>query len=296
VDCAHGVRGKMGDRSPWDGIDADACCRYVLGRQTREGGFSFYAHHDWGVEEPNTLDTYAAIAALQLLRAVIPNARRCEDWLKEQQEPSGAYATLVIGHTALKALRLLAAEPQYDPRPFIRRWDSILRPTRERKPLPGWLADVARWIELCADFGVAPSAEMQGQVSAALAAVRCKGGGYASPGENLADTARVLEISARIGLDAPDGILAYARQCEALPFGFNMTPAGAGSNLEALLSGLRILRYYGVEPSHPEHIRRYVAACQTATGGFGRAPGAIAQLTETLRALEVLMLLATAEA
>jgi hypothetical protein len=290
------MRGKMADRSPWDGIDADACCRYVVGRQTRGGGFSFYAHQDWGVEEPNSPDTYAAIAALQLLGAVVPNAGRCKDWLNDQQEPSGAYPTLVIGHAALKALRFLAAEPRYDPRPFIRRWDSILRPTRARKPPPGWLADLLRWIELCTDFGIAPSAEMHGQVSAALAAVRCEGGGYGSPGENLADTARVLELSARFGLDAPGGILAYARQCEAPPFGFNITPVGAGSNLETLLSGMRILRYYEVEPSDPEQIRRYIAACQTGTGGFGRAPGAIAQLTETLRALEVLILLATADA
>lgn len=103
-------------------------------------------------------------------------------------------------------------------------------------------------------------------------------------------------MATALGLPVGREVLAYARQCEAPPFGFNITPVGAGSNLETLLSGMRILRYYGVEPSYMEEIRRYVAACQTGTGGFGRAPGAIAQLTETLRALEVLILLATADA
>ena len=104
----------------------------------------------------------------------------------------------------------------------------------------------------------------------------------------------MLEISARFSLDAPDSILAYARRCEAPPFGFNITPAGAGSNLATSLAGMRILRHYGVRPAYPDQVRFFVASCQTATGGFGRAPRAIAQLNETLRALEVLMLIAAA--
>jgi hypothetical protein len=64
---------------------------------------------------------------------------------------------------------------------------------------------------------------------------------------------------------APDGIRDSARQCEAPHFGFNITPVGAGSDLEALLSGMQILRYYSVEPFYREEIRRYVGACQTRT-------------------------------
>lgn len=200
----------------------------------------------------------------------------------------------MIGYAALKALRLLAAKPRCDPRRFIGRWDEILRAGGGPRPASGWLADLLRWIELCEDFAVIPSHQMRDRSRAALAPLRDEGGGYGSPGANLPDTAAMLEISARFSLDAPDSILAYARRCEAPPFGFNITPAGAGSNLATSLAGMRILRHYGVRPAYPDQVRFFVASCQTATGGFGRAPRAIAQLNETLRALEVLMLIAAA--
>ena len=48
----------------WRGIDAEACYRYTLSRQTEEGGFCFYAYPEWRVAEPNALDTQAAVAIL----------------------------------------------------------------------------------------------------------------------------------------------------------------------------------------------------------------------------------------
>ncbi len=39
---------------------------------------------------------------------------------------------------------------------------------------------------------------------------------------------------------------------------------------------------------YPEEIRNYTRNCQTDTGGFGRAPGAIARLDDTLQAVKIL--------
>jgi hypothetical protein len=57
----------------WDGVDVKACHSCVAGRQTREGGFCYYAHSEWGVEEPNAPDTHAAIAIFRILGLAVPD-------------------------------------------------------------------------------------------------------------------------------------------------------------------------------------------------------------------------------
>ena len=276
----------------WEGIDAMACHRYVAGRQTSEGGFCYYAHSEWGVEEPNTPDTHAAIAIFRFLGLAVPDALKCANWLTDQQDPDGSYATLLIGYSALKALRLLAAEPRKDPRQFITRWHGILRRADDKAATPsGWFADTLRWIELCQDHDILPPTGTRDEIAAALDRSRSEDGGFGSPGANLPDTALALELSARLGFPLGDAPLAFTRRCESRPFGLNDTPIGAGSNLETLHAGMRILRHYGVRPAYPGDVRWYVSSCQTSDGGFGRAPRAIPQLRETRRALEVLLML-----
>ena len=58
-------------------IAVEACYRYVLSRQTREGAFCFFLYHPWGVEEPNAGDSYAALAILKMLARPVPHAEKC---------------------------------------------------------------------------------------------------------------------------------------------------------------------------------------------------------------------------
>jgi hypothetical protein len=282
----------MQSDSIWDGIDVKACHSYVEGRQTREGGFCYYAHPEWGVEEPNTPDTHAAIAIFRILGLAVPDASKCENWLSEQQHPDGSYATLLIGYSALKALRLLAAQPRRDPGHFIRMWPDILRRANDKTTPPSaWFVDMLRWIELCQDHDVLPPADTRDEIIAALDRSRDRHGGFGSPGPNLPDTAVALELTARLDFTLGDEPLAFARRCESHPFGLNTSPSGSGSSLEALHAGMRILRRHGARPAYPGDVRWYVSSCQTLDGGFGRAPRAIPQLRETRRALEVLLML-----
>jgi hypothetical protein len=276
----------------WQGIDVESCHSYVAGRQTRAGGFCYYAHPEWGVEEPNTPDTHAAIAIFRILGLAVPNVTKCLNWLGEQQHPDGSYATLVIGYSALKALRLLAAEPRKDPGQFIKMWRDILRHADDKTAMPsGWFADTLRWIELCQDHDILPPAGTRDEIAAALDRSRDEDSGFGSPGANLPDTAVALELSARLGFTLGDEPLLFVRRCESRPFGLCISPSGSGSSLETLHAGMQILRRYGVRPAYPEDVRHYVSSCQTSSGGFGRTPRAIAQLRETRRALEVLLTL-----
>jgi hypothetical protein len=287
-------RGRDALAGPYEGtIDVEACRRYVLGCQTSQGGFCFYAYPEWGVEEPNAPDTYAALAILGLLNSPVPRAEQCQAWLEAEQDPSGGYPTLVIGYAALKALRVLGAEPQRDPRPFLQEMANRLGLADASAPKrSGWLIAARRCIELWQAHGIIMAAPLREGIGAALDSLRGVDGGYGAPGSNLSETAAALTLATAADLPVGQDILAYARRCEGTPYGFNITPFSVSSSLESHYAGLEILRYFGMPVRNPMLSRRYVASCQSSRGGFGRVPGAIARLDDSLRALEILSMLA----
>lgn len=126
-------------------IDIEACYRYTLGCQTGEGGFCFYAYPQWGIEEPNTPDTLAAVAILGVLCRPVPNVKQCTTWLRAQQDSFGGYSTLVIGYATLKALQLLGAEPLRDPHRFLHETAGVLRlADPSGRDLNGWVSSALR--------------------------------------------------------------------------------------------------------------------------------------------------------
>jgi hypothetical protein len=282
-------------RPAWDGIDVDACYRYILGRQTVDGGFCFYVYHDWGVEEPNAPDTHAAVASLGLLGRPVPRRAAVVDWLKARQDPRGGYPTLIIGHATLTALRFLGEAPLRDPSRFFGEIAGIygLTDAAGREPA-GWLHNALRCVELWRDHGLPLGARVRTRVGAALRRLRQEDGGYGAPGASLPDTGAAVALAAALGLPTDRAAFAYVRQCEAPPYGFNITPSASSSGLESHHAALMVLCHFGTGPREPALIRDYVASCQTQRGGFGRVPGAVPRLDDSLRALEVLSMLGQA--
>ena len=83
-------------------INRDAAIGYVLGRRTPPGGYSFYRTPKWGVEEPNSPDTLAALESLRLLGVAAPAPELTGRWLRGLQSADGHYQTLTIGWAALR--------------------------------------------------------------------------------------------------------------------------------------------------------------------------------------------------
>ena len=96
---------------------------------------------------------------------------------------------------------------------------------------------------------------------------------------------------AALALPLARDVLAYARQCEGPPYGFNITPWAVSSSLQTQHASIRVLRHFGAGPRDAALIRELVASCQTGLGGFGRVPGAIPRLDDSLRALGILSML-----
>lgn len=270
------------------GIDLRACLRYTTERQTTQGGFCFYAYRPWGIEEPNTPDTLAGVSILQRLGHPVPRRERCVAWLREQQDPSGGYPTAVIGYAALEALRRLGAEPAGDPRSFLRR-SAATHGLSGEGPVTRELRIVLKCLELWREHGLSPSRAVRARVSDLLRLAHADDGGYGTSGANLAESAVAVALAREIDMPV-DGhaVLAYVRHCERPPYGFNVTPSALSSDLETQRAGLWLLRALGGRLRHAGRVSGYVALCQNASGGFGRAPGAIARLDDTLRALDIL--------
>lgn len=263
-----------------------------MGRQTPRGGFSFFAHVEWGVEEPNAPDTWAALEVAATLGQPVPNLMRCIAWLRAQQDEFGGYSSLVIGNAVLQALRRVNAKPERDPRPFLMETSERLRlAVTSNESGEGWLWGALRCVELRIMYEIPVTGEVQQSVTNALESLRGSAGGYGRPGANLPETALALALTTAAGLPAPAGCLSYARQCEAIPHGFNVAPHASSTSLETQLAGLQILGYFGETPRHPQRIHDYLVACQSAVGGFGRVPEAIPRLDDTLRAIKIAKML-----
>ena len=204
-------------------FDVEACCRYTRSRQTREGGFCFYAYPQWGVEEPNAPDTHAAVGIFRPLGLQTPDRERCAAWLIAQQDASGGFQTAVIAYAVLKALGLLGVQPRRCPRRYLRETAERLHiADRSPRNRDGWLVSALHCIELWKCFDIAVTAPMRKGVASALNRLQGGEGGFGvQPAGNLPETAAALKLSMEVGLPVGDEVLAYAQRCERAPLGFN---------------------------------------------------------------------------
>ncbi len=275
-----------GSRAPW----THACAAYVRGRQCPDGGFCSY--RDWGVEEPNPRDTYAAVRALGLLGAPIPNRDLVVQWLHALQVPEGGFATPEVAFFAMEALRELEVRPAFDPTEYlsgrlaaIGSWHSDDQLVFSRA-LRGMTELVAVSLH-CAAPPVGPDRDV---ILANLRSLRAPTGGYGKPAANLIDTRLAVTIFRIFGAHVETAELrAFLRECAHPEIGFTLVPGSTAASLESQWSGVLLSALLREPISHPVStaIRRFVLSTQNAKGGFARAPDAIATLDDTRLALEL---------
>jgi hypothetical protein len=168
----------MDDGHFWRDVHRDAVAKYTLGRQTRSGGFSFYAYPAWGVDVPHVPDTYAALAILQILKVPVPNSETCRAWLLQEQDSNGGYPMIAIAYAAFKALQLLGSRAPHDPRGYLQRSTQVLGLIDTPKlNLARKTKTVLQCLELWHAYDMATWAHMKGAVRDAVAHLRGQHGG-----------------------------------------------------------------------------------------------------------------------
>jgi len=252
----------------------------VLSRHDPDGGYSFYRTPEWGVEEPNPLDTLAALRTLRLLSLPVPERQLTADWLRSLQADDGSFPTLTIGWATLGALAELGVGP----------W---------RPPATGWLAKCEEMLEGHGDrdwrgmvrdaLHLLETLRLTGhlvdpvQVERLLTRSRRADGGWAQPGADLETTAVALLVadSASI-LDRVSGDAeVFLRRCEDPVLGLRMNPHAGVLSVGALWGGAVIAKRLKLRLRYPEQVAAGLAPCQRADGGLGPRPLAISSLEST---------------
>lgn len=275
------------------GIDVESCRKYILGRQTPQGGFSFYRYGPWGVEEPNTQDTRAALNGLHWLGEPVPHRDAVISWLLEQQASDGGYSSHMIADGALSALQCLQTEPLHDPTRYLMAWAGQLHiADNVAMDASMWLDSARRCARLLIAYGVSV-AGLRETVQSILPSQNDESGGYVSGAPNVISTWNALALASTLDLECASGkALEFTRQCENPQWGFTLTPASSASELSVHFAGMHTLKQFGLLPRYPQALEAFVVMCQAGTGGFGRVPAAVPGLRETACALNILLLLA----
>lgn len=269
------------------GPDAERVAQYVRGRQTPAGGYCYY--RAWGVEEPDAADTFYAVAVLAALGEQPGDLPGLLRWLGDQQQHGGAFASIATGWHVTETLRHLGKSPAHEPGPWLRTRSDLLfdTPSPHDEPFPT-LLNLARYLELCARFGVLLETRHLEAIRFWLRAFHDPNGVLAHDAPTLAAGAVVLRIAAASARTPDRHLLDFARSCEDPVYGFRNSPNGRSTQLSALAGGCTILRAFRTAARYPGALRRTVIACQTRPGGFGRQPGAVATLQDTWVAIATL--------
>ncbi len=276
------------NRSTTNLVDCEAAIRYVLGRQTPSGGFSYY--RSWGVEEPGAADTYHALAILRFFEVDIPHAESCRRWLGAIQGDDGSYSALATAWYTLLALDFLDAAPRQDVVPWLTRRSDILLTQVEGEADSPRLLELTRFIDLARRFHVVTVLERcQEAVATALDEMSEPGGAFVRGAPNLVDTAQALRLIQVADLLPNRRMLAFSRSCEDPLFGFRAVPHGRSSTIEVLNAGVDLMRAFGAAPRYVQAIFRTIAACQRPGGGFSRQLGAMPTLEDTYWAVRLLV-------
>lgn len=275
-------------------IDIQGVRRYIFDRQTPQGGFCFYRYGPWHVEEPNAGDTWAAVAALDVLGEPVPNRERTVAWLLDQQGDDGGYTSFPIADASLSALHKLGADPRFDPRGYLERQAYRFSvPDLTRRDVQAWLRNIRRYLVLSSVFSLSTEV-LRASVPSLLAEYRHPSGGYGTPAASVTTTWRCVDVLLRFGFTPPADSLEFLRRCEHAELGITLIPGSSATSLEVQLAGIRALRRLGAAPMYLDAVCLYTSRCQSPQGGFARAPGASPNLSETWNALALLLVLGCA--
>ncbi len=295
---------------------ADAVTRaaaYILGRQSRSGGFCFYQHGS--IEEPSLGDTYYAVSALKLFGIEVRNSSQVAKFVGQARIFGLTYLYFCaftldrlglatrVGPEALAQIGALT----------IALPDEALSSDRMRAvERSGWLESVRKTIRLQRRFRTSGLEHARARSSADRRSASADRpvverdryahvagfigdlitrGGFGVRG-NLWDTYLALAIASLLGIEATAETVAFVDSLQQSPFGFLMTPHSTMPSLDVLYAGVQCCTFLELPIRLSREVIEFLLACQTADGGFSHAPRALPNLEFTYRALQTLATLA----
>lgn len=256
---------------------SQAAVAYLASRQSASGGFCFY--RTAFLDQPNLADTYCAVRGLKLLGESVPHRKQVHSFLESfdnVRQPSQCY---------YRALAWRCLESGWKPDPVTLEGIDALAvspaPPAGAQRLAGWLTRTRLIARLKYAFCRFPDAEaVRAQVLST-----CFEGAYGVR-PNLWDTWLALDILHCCGKErASDATRDFVDRLQVASYGFTGVAGSVLLNLDAVFAGVRCCKLLNAPVRYPRQALAYVLACQTGKGGFARAPGALADMELTYRAV-----------
>ncbi len=256
--------------------------RYLRSRQTASGGFCFYRSEH--LEEPSLHDTYHAVSALRLIRAEIPCVDTLADFIATFDVHGlnpiyyGAFALDMLGRMTSIPERWIA---------HIQEWNVQHALTANGGFTTGNLESLLRLVRLKRRFAELPST---GELAFFVESQRNHGGYGGKP--NIHDTWTCLAILELVSAPpANDAAREFIDRLQIANFGFTVTCDSILTDLNTLLAGIRCCRLLDIPIRFGDDVLAFALSCQSSDGGFSRTSGALPNIEQTHRALQIIRLL-----
>jgi len=258
--------------------------RYVRDRRCCEGGYCFYR-----LEEPNSSDTYWALAILRHLGLRVQDEDTAH-YLQSFQRADGGFENFQIAYFALKGLQLLNSSPLRDPAPYLKDqlhvYDVQLVPAGEASIFK----HMYLLVDMCVSLGISLRPSVRKQIAAFVLNQQAPDGGFGRNYGTLIETAQALSILQWLGnFSEKKPVADFVSRCENPLFGFVNVPRTMPGYIEHVYWGLQARRFIGGMPAYAETCLEVIMGSQNLTGGFSRTTyGGIANLENTFFAVESL--------
>lgn len=272
--------------------------KYLTSKQCHNGGFCAYKMEY--LEEPNSRDTFFAVASFQLLEAAIPDRDRVKAYLYQVLADLQTY--LLPSTNATSKIHSASAF-NYLYFPFYTLYQmgelhldtswqqtlnslEILLPEQlypnESGVSQQWLLRKVRIKKLSGNIPNRP------QIIEFVLSLKHQGGFGIKP--NLIDTYWSLLLLKELDCDLSqmDDTRRFIQKLQVPQTGFTLTEEGIMTSLEVLYAGIFASLILQMEFPYIDAALQFVHMCQMDRGGFARMPLALPDIESTYRALKIL--------
>jgi hypothetical protein len=264
--------------------------KYIKERECMNGGYCFYRQ-----EEPNSSDTYYAIATQNMLENDFKMQNKTVSYLKNIQNPDGSYFSLIQAYYTVKALSTLLNYPTIDPRNYVLKHLQSFK----TKNLPTEISvfrKIYYLISLANTLKIPLGSELKENILDFVFLFNNKDYGFGNSNKStLIETMQALQILVwiKFPINKIKNVERFVSKCNNPTLSFTNIPQISPSFIEHVNAGFVASRILSLKPKFLKTSINFIKGCQTTLGGFSRAPfTGIATLEYTYYALNTLHLIA----
>ena len=266
----------------------DSTIEYIRERRCSSGGYCFYR-----LDEPNTGDTFHAIASLAMLDALPDNDNATRDYLYTFRNSEKHFSNVNVRYAVARSLLLLGENPENDPSVWI--LPLLTQPPRGTRPVESssLFEHLYLLTSLCNYLGVVIPSEKKAEIITAVLQYQQPDTGFGYPVSTIIETADALAILAALGYPVSlTGSTEFVKQCEDPASGFLAVPGSKPGYLEHIHAGVLACSVLGYHSPLFAQCEEFIRKCCRENGGYVRSIfGGSATLENTWLALDTLALI-----